>query len=190
MSIPFQTLVRQSAMLKYALLGVLAGIGLVIFGFVSDNSMPEQASLQTIEGNVTRATKVTTQRRRGGTSVRYELTVQPASGEPVKLSIPEAEISEMQVRGIVDERITARYNAENDVYMLNAGSRALITYENTVRIRHEANRTLEIVGALVLALSGAVAGIAAWWTRRRLMKQLAAWQAEQAQHPPAQPSAG
>jgi hypothetical protein len=183
MPISFQMLVQRSAMLKYGLLGIAAGIGLAIFGFASDQSMPERAALQKIEGEITKATQVTTTRKRGGQSVRYDLVIKGAAPEPVTLSIPQKEISEAQVKSILPTRIVAEYDSENDVYVLTSNGRTVISYENAVKSRQDNNNSLEIIGAIISVLSAMLAGIAFWWTRRKLRKEIAEWEAYQAQQP-------
>jgi hypothetical protein len=181
MKIPFQVLVQRSVLLKYGLLGVAAGIGLAIWGFASDQSMPERAALQTIEGQITKATQITTKRKRGGESVRYELVVKGAAAEPITLSIPQKEISEAQVRSIMPTRIKAEFDAENDVYVLLSNGQPVLTYEGSVKSRQDGNRGLEIIGGVVSGLSGLLAGIGFMWTRRKIGKEVAEWEAQQQQ---------
>jgi hypothetical protein len=188
MQIPFRALVARSALLKYGLLGVAAGVGLAIWGFASDQSMPERAALQKIEGQIVKATQVTTKRKRGGESVRYELEVKGAGPEPIKLSIPQKEISEMQVRAIMPTRVSAEFDAENDVYVLTSNGRPVLTYEGSVKSRQDGNRNLEIMGAALSGFSGLVAGIGFLWTRRKIGKEIAEWQAQQQQQPPMAPT--
>jgi hypothetical protein len=183
MPISFQMLVQRSALLKYGLLGIAAGIGLAIFGFASDQSMPERAALQKIEGEITKATQITTTRKRGGQSVRYELVIKGTSPEPITLSIPQKEISEAQVKSILPTKIAAEYDSENDVYVLTSNGRTVISYENAVKSRQDNNNSLEIIGAIISVLSAMLAGIAFWWTRRKLRKEIAEWEAYQAQQP-------
>jgi hypothetical protein len=180
MSVPFQYLVQRSSLLKYGLLGIAGGIGLAIFGFASDQSMPERAALQKIEGEITKATQITTKRRRGGESVRYELIVKGVAPDPVSLTIPQKEISEAQVRSILPTRIAAEYDAENDVYVLSSNGRSILTYEGSVKSRNEGNKGLEAMGGGIAGLSGLVAAIGFLWTRRKVAKEMAEWEAEQA----------
>ncbi len=186
MSVSFRALVERSSLLKYGLLGMAAGVGLAVFGFASDQSMPERAALQKVEGEITKATQVTTKRKRGGESVRYELTVKGAAPEPVTLSIPQKEISEAQVRAILPTRIAAEYDGENDVYVLTSNGRSILTYEGSVKSRQDGNRGLEIMGGGVFGLSSLVALAGFGWTRRKLRKEIAEWEAWQAAQP-AQP---
>jgi hypothetical protein len=185
MNVPFSVLVRRSTLLKYGLLGVAAGVGLAIWGFASDQSMPERAALQKVEGEITKATQITTKRRRSGESVRYELVVKSAAPEPITLSIPQKEISEMQVRAILPTRIVAEYDAENDVYVLTSNGRPVLTYENSVKNRQNSNRDMEVIGGSLAGLSGVVALIGFGWTRRKIGKEIEAWEAQQAQQPQA-----
>jgi hypothetical protein len=179
MSIPFRALLQRSSMLKYGLIGLAGGIGLAIFGFASDQSMPERAALQKIEGEMTAAKKVTTTRRRGGTSVRYELEVKGPNGAPVMLTIPEREISEMQVRSLFRARLVAEFDSESDVYALSANGRPVITYENAVKSRKDGNRFLEGLGGAIAALSALLACLGYWLGRRKLTREIAAWEAQQ-----------
>jgi hypothetical protein len=180
MNIPFQAIVQRSSMLKYGLLGIAAGIGLAIWGFASDQSMPERAALQKIEGEITKATQITTKRKRGGESVRYELVVKGAGPEPVSLTIPQKEISEAQVRAILPTRVAAEYDAENDVYVLTSNGRPVLTYENSVKSRQDGNRGLEIIGGLLSAAAALLAALGYWWTKRKITKEVAEWEAAQA----------
>jgi hypothetical protein len=179
MNIPFSVLVQRSSLLKYGLLGIAAGVGLAVWGFASDQSMPERAALQKIEGEITKATQITTKRRRSGESVRYELVVKGPAPEPITLSIPQREISEMQVRSILPTRIVAEFDAENDVYVLTSNGRPILTYEGSVKSRQSNNQTLEIMGASLAGLSGVVALIGFGWTRRKIGKEIEAWEAQQ-----------
>jgi hypothetical protein len=188
MNIPFRAIVERSTLLKYGLLGVAAGVGLAIWGFASDQSMPERAALQKIEGQIVKATQVTTKRKRGGESVRYELEVKGAGPDPIKLAIPQKEISEAQVRAIMPTRVAAEFDAENDVYVLTSNGRPVLTYEGSVKSRQDGNRSLEVMGGVVSGLSGVVALIGFGWTRRKIGKEVAAWQAEQQQQPPMAPT--
>jgi hypothetical protein len=180
MSIPFKFLVQRSTLLKYGLLGVAAGIGLAVFGFVSDQSMPERAALQKIEGEITKATQVTTKRRRGGESVRYELVVKGSAPEPITLSVPQKEISEAQVRSILPTRVTAEFDKENDVYVLTSNGRSVLTYEGSVKNRQASNASMEVIGGVISALSALLAAIGFWWTKRKVAKETAEWAAAQA----------
>jgi hypothetical protein len=187
MNIPLQVLVKRSVLLKYGLLGVAAGIGLAIWGFASDQSMPERAALQTIEGQITKATQITTKRKRGGESVRYELVVKGAAPEPITLSIPQKEISEAQVRSIMPTRIKAEFDAENDVYVLSSNGQSVLTYDNSVKNRKDGNQTLEIMGGSLAGFSTLIAAIGFMWTRRKVRKEIADWEAQQTSQPPAGP---
>jgi hypothetical protein len=182
MSIPFQVLVKRSTLLKYGLLGMAAGVGLAVWGFASDQSMPERAALQKVEGQITKATQITTKRKRGGESVRYQLEVKGAAPEPITITIPQKDISETQVRSLLPTRIVAEFDAENDVYVLTSNGRPVLTYENSVKSRQEGNKGLEVMGALLSAFSAFVAAIGFWWTKRKVNKEIAAWEAEQATH--------
>lgn len=191
MSVSFQALVQRSSLLKYGLLGIAIGFGLVFWGFASDQSMPERAALQKIEGEITQARQITTKRRRGGESVRYELTLKGSGPEPVTLTIPQKEISEGQVRAILPARIVAEFDAESDVYVLTANGRSVLTYEGSVKSRQDGNRTMEIIGAILSMFSALVAAIGFLWTRRKVAKEIAEWQASQElrqQATPAQPT--
>jgi hypothetical protein len=181
MNIPFNILVKRSSLLKYGLLGLAAGVGLTIWGFASDQSMPERAALQKVEGEITKATQITTRRKRGGESVRYEILVKGDAPEPIKLSIPQKEISEAQVRSILSAKVAAEFDAENDVYVLSANGRSIMTYENSVKVRQASNRDMEMMGMSLAGLSGVVALIGFGWTRRKLGKEIAEWEAQQQQ---------
>jgi hypothetical protein len=183
MKIPFKALVQRSVMLKYGLLGALGGVGLIAFGLYSDNTIPARANLQKIDGRITEAVEKTRKGRRSGTTVTYELTISPQGGPPVKLTIPQREISRSQVEAIIPTPVSAEFDAENDVYVLTSNGRPVISYEKAVASRHSSNNFLEGLGASLLAGAGLMGALGYWLAKRKITKEIAEWEAANAQQP-------
>ncbi len=161
-------LIKISRLALWGLLAIVGGIG--AFGYGKLHEIPAEAQLQVVDGRVEKATKVTTKRRRGGESVRYEMVVRKVGdGSEITLSLPAAEISEMQVRTLLSaQRMQAKYDAENDVYVLVADERPIITYETTRARRISSDKTTADIGAAAGA-GGLLLLLVGWlWNRRKL----------------------
>lgn len=161
-------LIKMSRLALWGLLALVGGSG--AFGYSKLHAIPEEAELQVVDGRIEKATKVTTRRRRGGESVSYEMVVKKVGdGTEIKLSMPAAEITEAQVRTVLNaQRMQARFDAENDVYVLVADGRPLITYATTRARRIASDKTMADIGAAVGA-GGLLLVMIGWlWNRRRL----------------------
>lgn len=161
-------LIKMSKLALWGLLAIVGGIG--AFGYAKLHALPEEAQLQVVDGRIEKATKVTTRRRRSGESVSYEMVVKKVGdGTEIKLSMPAAEISEAQVRTVLNaQRMQAKFDAENDVYVLVADGRPLITYAATRARRISSDKTMADIGAGVGA-GGLLLLLVGWlWNRRRL----------------------
>jgi hypothetical protein len=140
-------------------LGVLIlGLGVLVTS-MGHAGVPNRTALTEVSGILEGATK-STRRRRGSTSVSYELSIRPAAGEVVKLTLPEREISEDAVRSLLGRRIVALYSGEKDVWELTSGTTKFIDYEVTRRRRAETQAFEAAVGpyvgggGLLLSLAG------------------------------------
>ena len=163
----FLALVRYSKMVQYGLLAILAGIGMAGYGLL--HQLPAEADLQTVSGVVEKATKVTTRRRRGGESVSYKLEVKGEKGEQLELTIPAAEISEIQVRAVLNAKaMSAKYDGESDVYVLTADGRSVITYATTRARRASTDTSLAEFGGIAAGAGVVLALIGFLWNRRKL----------------------
>jgi hypothetical protein len=153
------------------LLGVLI-MGLAgMFFALSQMEVPERAALDQVAGVLDGATKVT----RGRThSVSYDLEVKSANGEAVKLTLPEHQISEEQVKNLLGRPIVALFSGAKDVWELSTGGTTIIQYERTRRQRVEFNTFVAQAspyvggGGLLVSLTGA------FWLRRRRRMAVAA----------------
>ncbi|MCZ8258817.1 MAG: hypothetical protein O9333_01640 [Beijerinckiaceae bacterium] len=163
---------KDSTLVKLAMLGLLVGLGFIGYGHLS--GLPDRAELQVVDGTVTGASKVTKKRRKTGTtSIHYELTVKPQkAGEPeLKLTIPEAEITEMSVRSIITRPVHAEFDSEKDVYVLSSGSRELLSYASTLERRKLGLRQYQVDGVAILAASSAVMMIMGGYTAFRIRRR-------------------
>lgn len=130
----FVAMIRLSWFVKAGLLALVVGAGLMLYSRTA--ALPERSQLQVAEGIVTTASKITkTSRKRGTTSITFELSVNTGAGDPLKLTIPAEEIIQQDVVSVIGKRIRAEYDAENDVYVLAGPGREIVTYENTLRRR-------------------------------------------------------
>ena len=77
--------------------------------------VPDRAALTQVSGVLESATKIT-RKRRGNSTVNYELPIRTAGGEVTTLTLPEREISEETVRSLLGRPIVARYSGEKDVW--------------------------------------------------------------------------
>jgi hypothetical protein len=148
------------------ILGILimgAGVFVTSMGHAG---VPDRAALTEISGVLERATKVT-RKRRGTTSVSYELSIRATSAE-VKLTLPEREISEEMVRSLLGGPIVALYSGEKDVWELTSGNTKIIDYQVTRQSRVETQAFEAAVGpyvgggGLLVSLAGVF-----WLFRRR-----------------------
>jgi hypothetical protein len=132
--------------------------------WLSQSDVPERAALSQVTGVLGSATKVT----RGRThSVSYNLEIKSANGEAVKLTLPGADISEEQVKGLLGRPIDALLTRAKDVWELSTGGTTVIRYEEKRRQKVELNAFLAqaapyvFCGGLLASLTGVL------WLRRR-----------------------
>jgi hypothetical protein len=125
---------------------------------------PERAALSQVAGVLESATKVTRGRVR---SASYDLEIKSASGEVVKLTLPEHLITEEQVKNVLGRPTVALLGNTRNVWELSTGGTTIIPYERTRRERVEFNtfvaQTAPYVGGggLLVSLTGVL------WMRRR-----------------------
>jgi hypothetical protein len=146
---------------------VIIGLG-VLLTSMGHAGVPDRSALTEVSGVLETATKITRERRRGGKSVSYELSIKPASGEVIKLTLPEREIREETVRSLMGRPIAALYSGEKDVWELSSGTTRIIEYETTRQRRLETQAFEAAVGPYIGGggLLVALAGIF-WLFRRR-----------------------
>lgn len=163
---------KDSTLVKLATLGLLIGLGFIGYGHLS--GLPDRAALQVVDGTVTGASKITKKRRKTGTtSIHYELAVKPQKpGEPeLKLTIPEAEISEMSVRSVITRPVHIEFDSEKDVYVLTSGTRELLTYASTLERRKLGLRQYQVDGIAILAASSTVMMVMGGYTAFRIRRR-------------------
>lgn len=160
-------LVRTSRLALYGLIAIAAGIAVSGYGLL--HQLPKEAELQTVEGRVEKATKVTTRRRRGGESVSYKLEIKDQKGNDLTLTLPSAEITQAQVITVLNaRRMVAKFDAENDVYVLSADGRQMIDYITTLKRRQSSDAFL-VTGGMYAGLAGLLVMFVGWfWNRRHL----------------------
>ena len=141
---------------------------------------PSRASLHRLEGTLAEASRVTTTRRRTGTTtVNFQLTLQPAGAaagtgaEPVKLTIPAIEMAESDLRGMLGKTVLAEYDGERDVYALSVGGQEVLRYDQTLERRHLGFRQYHVDGIAILGASAVVLLLAGGWTAIRLRRDAA-----------------
>jgi hypothetical protein len=149
-------------------LGVLIlGLGVLVTS-MGHAGVPERAALTEVSGVLETATKLTRERRRGGKSVNYELSIRAAAGgEVVKLTLPEREISEETVRSLLGRPIVALYSGEKDVWELTSGATRIIAYETTRKRRAETQAFEATVGPYVGGSGLVVSLVGVFWLFRR-----------------------
>jgi hypothetical protein len=128
--------------------------------------LPDRAALTQISGVLESATKIT-RKRRGSTTVTYELPIRSAGGEVTTLTLPEREISEETVRNLVSRPIVALYSGEKDVWELTSGSTKIIDYQTTRQRRVETQAFETAVGPYVGGGGLVVSLLGAFWLFRQ-----------------------
>ena len=149
------------------ILGILVmGAGATVTS-LGHADVPDRAALTQVSGALESATKIT-RKRRGSSTISYELPIRSAGGEVIKLTLPEREISEDTVRSLLGRPIVALYSGEKDVWELTSGSTTIIDYQTTRQKRVETQAFEAAVGpyvgggGLVVSLLGAF-----WFFRQR-----------------------
>ena len=175
----FPNLVKLSALLKYGLLGLLIGAGLSAYALIADNTMPERSALQTIEGTVTGASRVSVKRRRGGESIHYELKVATKDNPELKLKIPQAAMAELGIRRIIGQLTQFETDDGSDVFVVRSQGQALLSYEQSVKTRHASNSSLLSVGLALAGFAALIALLGYGLARRKARKLIAEWEAGQ-----------
>ena len=144
---------------------LILGLGVLVTS-MGHAGVPDRDALTEVSGVLASATKITT-KRKGSTSVSYELTIKSAGGE-VKLTLPEREISEETVRSLLGRPIVALCSGEKDVWELTSGNTKIIDYQVTRQKRVETQAIEAAVGpyvgggGLLVSLVGVI-----WLFRRR-----------------------
>jgi hypothetical protein len=148
------------------ILGIaVMGVGVFVTS-LGHADLPERATLTRISGVLESATKVT-RKRRGSTTVNYELPIRSAGGEVTKLTLPEREISEETVRSLLGRPIVALYSGEKDVWELTSGSTTIIDYQTTRQRRVETQAFEAAVGPYVGGGGLVVSLLGAFWLFRQ-----------------------
>ncbi len=143
-------IVRSSWIVMLAAAGLVVGAGMIGYSMLS--GPPARASLQTVDGIVTEASRTTRKSRRtGATSSYYELTLKPANGSAdLKLRIPSIEMAESDVRSLITRPVKAEFDSEQDVFVLASGGREVLTYANSLERRNLNFRQYYVDGIAVM----------------------------------------
>ncbi len=143
-------IVRSSWIVMLAAAGLMVGAGMIGYSMLS--GPPARASLQTVDGVVTEASRTTRKSRRTGvTSSYYELTLKPANGSAdLKLRIPSIEMAESDVRSLITRPVKAEFDSEQDVFVLASGGREVLTYANSLERRNLNFRQYYVDGIAVM----------------------------------------
>jgi MYXO-CTERM domain-containing protein len=152
------------------LVGLIAvGAGGYMYWDGTHDKLPERAELTVLNGNVTKATKITRTKRGVTTGVTYELLITPKDKEAVTLRIDESRITETQASVIVHEPVVVllRDNRPGDVWELSYGGQAIIAYAKT-RAEKEATLAWEVANAPYAGGGGLAAlFVGGLWMKRR-----------------------
>jgi hypothetical protein len=170
--------------LRYAGLALLGGVVLLalaihsIYSASNGGGIPPESKLTSVSGHVTDAQEVvsTVKSRRGGkrSSTHYELNLNPASGETMKLRV-DGGVPRFGLEAIVDGDVTVKYDAEDDnnIYVIRLGNQDLMSYADMALMMqgqadHEKDKWTSGknigLGVLLTLLGGG--GI--WWRRKLL----------------------
>ncbi len=165
---------RKSFLVMISIIGLAVGLGMV--GYAAWSAPHARASLQTAEGVVSDAARVSrTSRRTRSTSVHYNITLRPKDGgAELALQVPGNEIGETDVRSLIGRMVRAEFDSERDVYVLRSGNRDVLTYENTVERRNLALLQYHVDGIALLIGSSLVMLLGFLLGYRRLRREAAA----------------
>ncbi|MGL4240382.1 MAG: hypothetical protein ACRCTI_04640 [Beijerinckiaceae bacterium] len=164
----------NSLLVWLAALALLVGAGML--GYSAISGPPSRASLQTVEGTITEASRVTrTSRRTRTTTTYYEMALKPAAGAAeLKLRVPSIEIAETDVRSLINRPVKAEFDSEKDVYVLSTGGREVLTYANTLERRNLSFRQYYVDGIALMIAGSALLVVGFLWGMRKLRKEAAA----------------
>ncbi len=161
---------RNSLIVLIAAGAIVIGAGML--GYSVLTGPPSRSSLQTVEGTITEASRVTrTSRRSGSTNAYYEMTLKRTGGaSDMKLRVPSIEMAEPDVRALIGRPVRAELDSESDVYVLRTGDREVLTFENSME-RRKLNFRQYYVDGIALLTGGSVLlviGFAlGFWKRRK-----------------------
>jgi hypothetical protein len=155
-------LLRPSGLTMLGVLIIGLGVFVTRLGY---EDLPQRAALKQVSGLLDRVLEITSRR---GNSVKYELEIKTTDGELVRLTLPEREISQEQVRSLLGRDIFAMYNGTKDVWELASGDMKIIDYELT-RQRRKETRAIEAEFGPYVAGSGLLVSLfgVLWLFRRR-----------------------
>lgn len=164
---------RNSLVVWGAALCLAVGIGMI--GYSAISSPPTRDSLQTAEGMISGASRVTrTSKRTRTTTSYYEMTLKLGTGtSDIKLRVPTIEIAESEVRALIGRVVKAEFDSEQDVYVLSQGGRELLTYTNSL-VRRNLNLRQYHVDGIALVIAGIVLGVVGFFFGLRKLRKEAA----------------
>lgn len=182
MKLDFWTVLKYSRLMKIGLVALLGGVGLAMYGAL--DAMPARSELTKVSGDLTEAKKLTkiSKRRRSGSETRtvvYELGLNQPGGAIRKLSVGERYITQPQVEALFDKRIDAEVDAEDNIYVLSGGGRAILTYEKSQADFASSHNNMKMMGSGIAALGLPVGLLGFFWKRRTPRKAIAAHMAAQ-----------
>lgn len=167
-------IVRNSYLVMFSALGILIGVGMVVYSAIS--APPTRESLQVVEGTITEASRVTRKKRRSGaTTSYYEMTLKPKTGSAdLKLRVPTIEMAETDVRSLLGRPVKAEFDSEQDVFVLSSGNREVLTYANSLERRNLNFRQYHVDGIALMLGSGFIMVIGFLLGYRKHRKEAAA----------------
>lgn len=164
----------NSLLVMLAALGIIVGVGMLSYG--AWMAPPSRASLQTVDGTITEASRTSRTSRRTRTTTSYfEMTLKPAGGAAdLKLRVPTVEMSETDVRALIGRPVKAEFDSEKDVYVLRSGNAEVLTYQNTVERRNLSFKQYYVDGIALIIAGGALMLVGLLLGYRKLRKEAAA----------------
>ena len=132
--------------LGYSIAILLLGVGLLGMAAYSSykasvgGKIPPEPELIVQSGKVTEGREITVERRRrrsGGKTTRkyYELDLQPANGEPIKLRV-DFTVPRHVLEQVIDEDVTVKYDKSdnNTTYVIQYNGEDLVSYAEMAEI--------------------------------------------------------
>ncbi len=175
----FVPLLKLSRLMQLGLLGIVAGLGLLIWA--GSNKIPARAELKKVSGVLAEGKQITkTTKRRGQSSGTmrsvYELGVRQANGQIRTLNLDGAWVQRDKIEAVMLRPVEVEVDEGDNVLVLSGNGQPILTYETSVKDYAIDNKRYSDIGAPML-IFGLPLLLIGWFWKRRSVANAAARQA-------------